>query len=58
MYEFVHLIKESYSFNADDVLTADFGISAYSSASSSNINPFSGASGGEDDDDEFWMNGA
>lgn len=39
--------------NADDVLTADFGISAYSSASSSNINPFnSGASGGNHDDDD------
>ncbi len=41
--------------NDDDVLTIDAGISAYSSASSSNINPFnsSGASkGGDDDDDE------
>jgi hypothetical protein len=39
--------------NEDDVLTVDVGISAYSSASSSNINPFnsSGASGGNDDDD-------
>lgn len=40
--------------NDDDVLTVDAGISAYTSASSSNINPFnaSGASsGGEDDDD-------
>ncbi|QBN17556.1 DUF3570 domain-containing protein [Flavobacterium nackdongense] len=41
--------------NDDAVLTVDMGISAYSSASSSNINPFNatGASGGggEDDDD-------
>lgn len=28
--------------NADDVLTADVGISAYTSASSSNVNPFDG----------------
>ncbi|WP_149275128.1 DUF3570 domain-containing protein [Pareuzebyella sediminis] len=28
--------------NADDVLTADIGISAYTSASSSNVNPFDG----------------
>lgn len=43
--------------NDDDVLTIDLGISAYSSASSSNINPFNstGASGGggEDDDDKI-----
>ena len=39
--------------NDDDVLTIDVGISAYTSASSSNINPFNstGASGGGDDDD-------
>lgn len=40
----------------DSVLTVDLGISAYSSASSSNINPFNatGASGrgGDDDDDD------
>ncbi len=37
--------------NDDDVLTIDLGISAYSSASSSNINPFNatGASSGDDD---------
>lgn len=37
--------------NDDDVLTIDLGISAYSSASSSNINPFNstGASGGDDE---------
>ncbi|WP_291133250.1 DUF3570 domain-containing protein [Flavobacterium sp. UBA7682] len=40
--------------NADDVLTIDAGLSAYTSASSSNINPFNdtGASGGGDDDDD------
>ncbi|MFK5877907.1 MAG: DUF3570 domain-containing protein [Flavobacteriaceae bacterium] len=40
--------------NADDVLTVDVGISAYSSASSSNLDPFdsSGASQGGDDDDD------
>ncbi len=41
--------------NDDDVLTIDAGLSAYTSASSSNINPFNktGASsrGGDDDDD-------
>ncbi len=49
-------IVVSVPLNDDDVLTIDAGISAYTSASSSNINPFnsSGASrgGGEDDDDE------
>ena len=30
--------------NADDVLTIDAGVSAYTSASSSNINPFDGGS--------------
>jgi hypothetical protein len=40
--------------NEDDVLTIDTGISSYTSASSSNINPFnaSGASGGGGDDDD------
>ena len=40
--------------NDDDVLTIDLGISAYSSASSSNVNPFNstGASGGGGDDDD------
>jgi len=46
----------SIPLNDDDVLTIDSGISAYTSASSSNINPFnaSGASrgGGGDDDDK------
>ncbi len=47
--------------NADDVLTVDLGISAYTSASSSNLNPFDGSSGAsnggydddDDDDDDF-----
>ncbi len=41
--------------NDDDVLTVDVGISAYSSASSSNINPFnsSGASGNYGDEDVY-----
>lgn len=45
--------------NEDDVLTFDVGISAYTSASSSNINPFnaSGASGGGGDDKQ-WNNKA
>ncbi len=47
----------------DDVLTIDAGLSAYTSASSSNINPFhnSGASSGsgdDDDDDDFARSGA
>jgi hypothetical protein len=35
----------SLPLNADDVLTIDASVSAYSSASSSNINPFDGKSG-------------
>lgn len=35
-------IVVSMPLNADDVLTVDAGISAYSSASSSNVNPFDG----------------
>ncbi|MEC7770874.1 MAG: DUF3570 domain-containing protein [Bacteroidota bacterium] len=61
-------IVVSIPLNDDDVLTVDAGISTYTSASSSNLNPFdltnsgsgvSGASGtsgvgvGGDDDDEF-----
>lgn len=48
-------IVVSIPINDDDVLTVDAGISAYTSASSSNGNPFdrSGASrGGEEDDDD------
>ncbi|MEP2937725.1 MAG: DUF3570 domain-containing protein [Gilvibacter sp.] len=46
-------IVVSLPLNADDVLTVDFGISAYTSASSSNLDPFdaSGASAGFDNDD-------
>jgi hypothetical protein len=47
-------ITVAMPLNDDDVLTIDVGISAYTSASSSNINPFnatgaSGAGGGDDD---------
>ena len=44
----------SIPLNDDDVLTIDAGISAYTSASSSNLDPFdsSGASQGGDDDDD------
>jgi hypothetical protein len=47
-------IVVSMPMNDDDVLTIDAGISAYTSASSSNGNPFdvSGASGNNDDDDD------
>jgi len=38
-------IVVSIPINPDDVLTADVGISAYSSASSSNVNPFDGGPG-------------
>ena len=47
----------SLPLNDDDVLTIEAGISAYTSASSGNLDPFdslSGASqGGDDDDDNF-----
>lgn len=47
-------IVVSMPITADDVLTVDVGFSAYTSASSSNGNPFdrSGASGDDDDDDD------
>ena len=47
-------ITVSIPLNANDIFTIDATISAYSSASSSNLNPFdaSGASRGGDDDDE------
>lgn len=52
--DFASSIIINLPLNADDVLTIDAGFSAYSSASSSNGNPFdrSGASGGDDDDDD------
>ncbi|WP_338030102.1 DUF3570 domain-containing protein [Flavobacterium branchiophilum] len=44
--------------NTDDILTVDAGLSAYTSASSSNINPFNktGASGAGGDDDRLDNN--
>ncbi|CAH8282083.1 uncharacterized protein DUF3570 [Mariniflexile fucanivorans] len=52
--DFTPTIVISIPLNADDVLTIDAGISTYTSASSSNLNPFdiSGASRGGDDDDD------
>ncbi|MCB0664573.1 MAG: DUF3570 domain-containing protein [Saprospiraceae bacterium] len=57
--DFATNINVSIPLNADDVLTIDGTVSAYSSASSSNLNPFSGASqsgersrGEHDDDDD------
>ncbi|MDA3912188.1 MAG: DUF3570 domain-containing protein [Bacteroidales bacterium] len=45
-------INIAIPLNDDDILTIDATVSAYSSASSSNLNPFSGASSGDDDDDD------
>ena len=52
--DFTPTITISIPLNDDDVLTIDAGISAYTSASSSNLDPFdsSGASQGGDDDDD------
>ena len=50
--DFATNINISIPLNADDVLSIDGTISAYTSASSSNLNPFSGASSGGDDDDD------
>ena len=50
--DFATNINISIPLNADDVLTIDGSISAYTSASSSNLNPFSGASSGDDGDDK------
>ena len=50
--DFATNITVTIPLNADDVLTVDGTISAYTSASSSNLNPFSGASRGGDDDDD------
>jgi hypothetical protein len=52
--DFASNIVVSMPLNEDDVLTVDIGLSAYTSASSSNINPFnsSGASGGNNHDDD------
>ncbi|MFD2541397.1 DUF3570 domain-containing protein [Lacinutrix gracilariae] len=43
--DFTPTIIVSLPLNADDVLTVDAGISTYSSASSSNLNPFDGSKG-------------
>ncbi len=43
--DFASSIIVSLPLNADDVLTVDAGFSAYSSASSSNTDPFDGSSG-------------
>jgi hypothetical protein len=45
-------ISISIPLNDDDILAIDATISAYSSASSSNLNPFSGASTGEGEDED------
>ena len=52
--DFTPTFVVSIPLNDDDVLTIDAGVSAYSSASSSNLDPFdnSGASSGFDDDDD------
>jgi hypothetical protein len=50
--DFATNINIAIPLNEDDILTIDATVSAYSSASSSNLNPFSGASSGGDDDDD------
>ncbi len=52
--DFTPNIIISTPLNEDDVLTIDLGFSSYTSASSSNLDPFdaSGASRGNDDDDD------
>lgn len=52
--DFASSIIVSIPLNEDDILTVDAGISAYTSASSSNGNPFdkTGASSGYNDDDD------
>ena len=52
--DFTPTVVISVPLNDNDVLTIDAGISAYTSASSSNLNPFdiSGASRGGGDDDQ------
>jgi hypothetical protein len=55
--DFASNIVISVPINADDILTIDVGISAYTSASSSNINPFfsSRVNGGSNNDDDDRM---
>ncbi|MCF6307144.1 MAG: DUF3570 domain-containing protein [Flavobacteriaceae bacterium] len=54
LWDITPTIVVAYPLNDDAVLTVDIGISAYSSASSSNLDPFdnSGASEDYDDDDD------
>lgn len=53
LWDITPTIVVSMPLNADDVLTIDAGISAYTSASSSNLNPFdSGASASEEDEED------
>lgn len=64
LQDFTPTIVVSVPLNEDDVLTVDGGISAYSSASSSNVDPFDGsgpagpfqASSGASSND-VWFNG-
>ena len=50
--DFASTIDVAIPLNDDDVFVIDATVSAYTSASSSNLNPFSGASSGDDDDDD------
>ncbi len=50
--DFATSVNIAIPISADDVLTIDATISTYTSASSSNLNPFTGASRDDDDDDE------
>ncbi len=50
--DFATNITVAVPVGEDGILTIDGTISAYSSASSSNLNPFTGASSGDDDDDD------
>jgi hypothetical protein len=50
--DFASNINIAIPLNDDDILTIDATVSAYSSASSSNLNPFTGASSGEGEDDD------
>ncbi len=50
--DFTPTIVVSMPLNDDDVLTIDAGISTYTSASSSNLDPFDSNRGDDDDDDD------
>lgn len=59
--DFTPTIVVKMPLNEDDILTIDAGISTYTSASSSNLDPFdgnTGASAGGDDDDGNNNNGS